>query len=113
MSINVLWCVLAYFLCFLLSRPIPAPYRMSLQLRFTWHYRHGIVYHYILLQVERETESGETCPHYAVPRTQAGPGVVRLIERRPTSDPNTLCTHRLFAVSSLLVWSADEPVYTE
>ena len=44
-----------------------------------------------LLQMERETQSGDSGPHYAVPRTLAGPSGVRLIQRRPNSEPDAPC----------------------
>ena len=87
---------------FLRSRPNPAPYRLSLQLSFTWRYRHDF-FITTLLQMEHETQSGDTGPHYAVPRTLAGSSGVRLIERRPNSEPDSPCPHRLFVVSSLAI----------
>ena len=45
----------------------------------------------LLLQMDRETQSGDTCPRYAVPRAQVGPSGVRLMERRPNSEPVTPC----------------------
>ena len=42
--------------------------------------------------MERETQSGGTDPHYAVPRPVAGPSGVRHMERRPNSEPDTPCT---------------------
>ena len=43
----------------------------------------------LLLQIERETQSGDACAHYAVPRALAGPIGVRIMERRPNSEPDT------------------------
>ena len=46
---------------------------------------------FLLLQMESGTLSGGTDPHYAVPRTVAGPSGVRIMERRPNSEPDTPC----------------------
>ena len=45
--------------------------------------------------MERETQTGSTDPHYAVPRAVAGPSVVRIMERRPNSEPDTPCPQQL------------------
>ena len=41
--------------------------------------------------MERRPQSGDTAPCYAVPRSQTGPGGVRLMEYRPNSEPDTPC----------------------
>ena len=46
---------------------------------------------FLLLQMERETQSGRTGPRYAVPRAVADPSGVRFMERRPNSEPDTPC----------------------
>ena len=48
----------------------------------------GIAAVFLLLQMERETQLGGTDPHYA---TLAGPSGVRLMERRPNTEPDTPC----------------------
>ena len=76
------------FLSYLRSRPIPASYRLVTDIIFC------ITTLLLLLKMERETQSGDTCPHYAVPRPLAGPSGVRLMERRPNSEPDTPCPPR-------------------
>ena len=44
------------------------------------------------LQMERRTQSGDTAPRYAVPRTPKGRGGVRMMEYRPNFKPDTLCS---------------------
>ena len=69
----------------------------------------------LLLQMERETQSGGTDPHYAVPRTVAGPSGVRLMERRPNSEPVIPCPppllRRVQPSDLPPAWSADGPVH--
>ena len=50
--------------------------------------------------MERETQSGSTDPHYALPRAVAAPSGMRIMERKPNSEPDTPCPHSLFGVSS-------------
>ena len=45
----------------------------------------------LLLQMDRETPTGDACPHYAVPSALEGPSGVRIMERRPNSEPDTPC----------------------
>ena len=51
----------------------------------------AIVFVLLLLQTVRETQSGSTDPHYAVPRAVVGPSGTRVMERRPNSEPDTPC----------------------
>ena len=43
------------------------------------------------LQMERRQPLGDTEPHYAVPKTPAGPMGIRLMEIRPNSGSDTPC----------------------
>ena len=75
----------------------------------------GIAAVFLFLQMELETQSGGTDLDYEIPRAVAGPSGVCIIERRPNSEPDTPCPHRLFGVSCLAicprpVWRADGPV---
>ena len=45
----------------------------------------------LLLQMEHETQSGGPDAHCAIPRAVAGPSGVRIMERRPNSEPDTPC----------------------
>ena len=68
-----------------------------------------------LIQMERETQSGDACALYAVPRALTGPTGERVMERLPNSRPDTPCPHSLFGVSGLAIcpgpaWSAAGPV---
>ena len=88
-SINVLSCSLSCLLSFvpdLTLSPIDGHYSWDL---------HGITHmifcNTTLLQMERETQSGDTGPPYAVPRTLAGPSGVRLVEMCPNSEEDTPC----------------------
>ena len=77
----------SFVFSFLRSRPIPAPYRRSLQLCFTLHCRRDIWYH-----MARRQQLEDTGAHYEVPKTLAGPGgSIRLMDRRPNSGPYTPC----------------------
>ena len=42
-----------------------------------------------LIQMERETQSGDACTHYAVPRALTGPTGERVMERLPNSEADT------------------------